>query len=119
MHIALQDADPFAGLRKSITKRERRIKDLKEAISRQREQLRDAYRKLELAEDRKEFDALKAFIKVKSTDQGWSAASIMSFVDWAIGRGLTPQQIEHASKPKQELLEQPKSPVRNRLEVDL
>jgi len=119
MGTALQDDDLLESLRKRIATRERRIKDLQVVISEHREQLRDAYRKLEIAQDRKEFDPLKAFIKVKSSDRGWNAASIMSFVEWAIGHGLTPSHIEQASKPKPNLPEPPNSPTRKRLEVNL
>ena len=119
MGTALQDDKLLETLRKRIAIRERRITDLKVVISEHREQLRDAYRKLEIAQDRNEFDPLKAFIKVKSSHQGWNAASIMSFVTWAIGQGLTPAQIEQASRPKPELLEPPKQPLRKKLEVEL
>jgi hypothetical protein len=112
MNTALQNSDPFAGLRKRIATLEKRIGNLKQAISEQREQLRDAYRRLEVAQDRREFDSLKAFIRVKSADRGWNAASIMSFVTWAISQGLSSAQIAEAAKPKPELIEPQKSQVR-------
>lgn len=119
MDSALQDNDPFAGLRKRIATLEKRVGSLKQALSEQREQLRDAYRRLEVAHDRREFDSLKAFIRVKSADHGWNAASIMSFVNWAISQGLRPAQITEATKPKPELTEPQKPPVRKKLEVEL
>ncbi|MCZ8311780.1 MAG: hypothetical protein O9320_13090 [Magnetospirillum sp.] len=119
MDNAIQDIDPFGGLRKRIATLEKRIENLKQGISEQREQLRDAYRRLEVAQDRREFDSLKAFIRVKSADHGWGATSLLSFAKWAIAQGFTPDQLIDAAQQKSKMAAPPKPPPKKSIEIEL